>query len=825
MAEINLYPLLGLFGLGKKLSTTVRPVRQQLKPATKKVQINGTDIYNSKDFYNVSAEEAKKVIENFESAKYPESTNIIPRYFNTMSVKTDSIKIANENYDPNLIYKVLDTLNPEMQRIIREKIKKSSYINQHISDNQRMSKPEWALISGNVNTDTKIKNGELTANLMVGGSLLPNRGQEDFTHNNMVPFYKGTLKQNVDTDNRMTDGKLEIYTGQFKLNHQQKKEVEPFFAPVTGMTNIHGSTFKPDLSRYIPSGLGKKNNELPFDQLHVGPGLNNGFTTVPTGGFHPTLQVRPKDKTGLRVDPVLESEGRINAGKGHTENRTLIKQQYKKKPELLVKNENGERNFITTGKIKGRTLRPGQVLKDTNRKHSKFLINGGKSVQGGANIVVPRAKVSHKENFENVPFRNAKLSQGSKINDFGKSGIENKVNERFTTQSITSLLNPLDIVKKITQYLFDDPKKTRKQFYIDAPRSNGNAVNFGEGPAYDPNDRTRTTIRETTENNCMNNGTATGQNKQITYDPNDRSRTTVRETTENNQDNNGMATGQSKQITYDPNDRTRTTVRETTENNQDNNGTVTGQSKQITYDPNDRTRTTVRETTELNSKNGGNLNSAQKKLIAYDPNDRAKTTIKETTENYQKLGITSTIQKKQIAYDPKDVSRTTVKETTENGTRVGNKNDGTTQSATAYMTTNVYAKPTQKAETSNHEYFSTAKASEASKMTLRNDAYASTQNINREKIAKGRKPTNSSVKYANGVDTINQETKKIDGDSLNRRSVMKTSNVNNIYNPQAVRNTVTSDKNQLPELDQRLDPIVLDTYKKNPLTQSLASYA
>ena len=33
-----------------------------------------------------------------------------------------------------------------------------------------------------------------------------------------------------------------------------------------------------DLTRYIPSTLGKSNNELPFEQITVGRGLNEGYT-------------------------------------------------------------------------------------------------------------------------------------------------------------------------------------------------------------------------------------------------------------------------------------------------------------------------------------------------------------------------------------------------------------------------------------------------------------------------------------------------------------------------------------------------------------------
>ena len=194
MEILSTVGLLSLFGLGK--SSRMSPRKELSKyPSTNLSKINGTDIYNSRDFYNVQGEEAKLVTENFVNAKNPVVTNIIPRYYNTLSIKQDSEKIPNSNYDSKLIYSVIGTLDPETQKIITKKAIDNKNLLKIIPDNARMANEDWGLISGI--KDGKIKNGELDTGLQVGGSLLPNRGYEDFTHNNMVPFYKGQLKQNM----------------------------------------------------------------------------------------------------------------------------------------------------------------------------------------------------------------------------------------------------------------------------------------------------------------------------------------------------------------------------------------------------------------------------------------------------------------------------------------------------------------------------------------------------------------------------------------------------------------------------------------------------
>ena len=163
-------------------------------------------------------------------------------------------------------------------------------------------KPDWGIVMDRPVPEKK----DSSALKQIGGSFIPNN--EDFTHNNMVPFYKGSIKQDIRMDCRSKEGKLELYTGQFKLNKAQKEECGMFFEPTKDLTHIYGAKEQRDITRYNPNNTGKKNNELPFCQTRVGRGLNKGFTAQPSGGFHSMVRIMPKAVDQLRVDPVVEKE-------------------------------------------------------------------------------------------------------------------------------------------------------------------------------------------------------------------------------------------------------------------------------------------------------------------------------------------------------------------------------------------------------------------------------------------------------------------------------------------------------------------------------------
>ena len=196
-----------------------------------------------------------------------------------------------------------------------------------------------------------------------------------------------------------------------------------------------------------------------------------------------------------------------------------------------------------------------------------------------------------------------------------------------------------------------------------------------------------------------------------------------------------------------------------------------------------------------------------KKSIAYDPNDKARVTIKETTLATDVLGnVSGPLHKKSIVYDPNDKARVTIKETTLATDYIGNVNSGQVQGGKGYQTTHWEAKPTNKQELSDNSYTGIANSNTASVNRL--NVCNADLNYNKEEIAKGRNPTQTSVKLFNS--DINQQARK--SEAINSYSAVKTGF--NCYNHNM---TLTSTKNGLPECDNRLDKRMLSSLKTNPL--------
>ena len=107
--------------------------------------------------------------------------------------------------------------------------------------------------------------------------------KDDYIHNNMVPFLKGNVTQNVDID-RMSN-----YTDRMNGNdplYMTKTEVPCLFKPTIndqvcsrGMKN--NDNF---LKSRVVDPL-TRNNEFPIQQIRVGPGLNRGYSSAGVGGF------------------------------------------------------------------------------------------------------------------------------------------------------------------------------------------------------------------------------------------------------------------------------------------------------------------------------------------------------------------------------------------------------------------------------------------------------------------------------------------------------------------------------------------------------------
>jgi len=141
--------------------------------------------------------------------------------------------------------------------------------------------------------------------------------QSSTGHSNMVPFFGGRITQS--SYSGATDGILDTFTGSGKNTFFHKEEAPSFFEPEAGRDRPWGQQVETEFeqSRMVTS-LGMK-NVFPIAQTQVGPGVNDGYTNLPSGGYQQdTIReyAIPKTTDELRVanKPKLTYEGEVIPG-------------------------------------------------------------------------------------------------------------------------------------------------------------------------------------------------------------------------------------------------------------------------------------------------------------------------------------------------------------------------------------------------------------------------------------------------------------------------------------------------------------------------------
>ena len=104
---------------------------------------------------------------------------------------------------------------------------------------------------------------------------------ENFTHNNMTPFFGGRLKQNMNVE--VNDSKLETFTGTNKVVCE--KNSERCFADTQKNVNDQQPQYLSQFDRMERPKV--RNNVVPSEPIRVGPGYdkNNKFASNPSGGY------------------------------------------------------------------------------------------------------------------------------------------------------------------------------------------------------------------------------------------------------------------------------------------------------------------------------------------------------------------------------------------------------------------------------------------------------------------------------------------------------------------------------------------------------------
>lgn len=706
--------------------------------------------------------------------------------------------------------------------------------------------------------------------------------KDEFRHNNMTPYFGSHVRQNMKEDtNRMV---LENFTGVGDLQ-KNKCEVASFYDQ--NKDNIYGSQNQTDYYKERIVAPTSRKNEFPLPQIHVGPGLNKGYSSEGSGGFQQLdaqdyAQEKNVDELRVASKPKVTFEGRVLPGglksglpgKTGAFAKNKVETFFEQTPDMYLK---------TTASVLKQSQIPNFNVKQTNRVETTKEYQGS-AFNNRARQADPSVQPTARQQLQDTGIRNAIMSvlgMGEK-NDHGKSNIIVYNNERDLTTTRTYQGNVQSLIKAIIAPIEDMIKVTKKQEFVDNSREYGQLAPQmpSKSTMYDPNDVARTTLKETTIHDAIL-GNLKGSEKLTVHDPNDVTRTTLKETTLHDAIL-GNLKGSEKLTVHDPNDVTRTTLKETTIHDAIL-GNLRGSQKLTVNDPNDVARTTLKET-NLHDSIMGNLKGSEK-LTIYDPNDVARTTIKETLlseadntnltgpkvlyvydpdeiakrtiretldRNDYELNMAS-IVKKMTMYDPDDLAKTTMKETLIDGQRYGNtdrynrgggyetnemdaKNTqkqflsdyehfggGTRDKGQGYSTNEMDAKTTQKQFLSDYEYYGHAESSTEKKMMSYEDIENAHIRENKEVTLFGREPQGSGVKSFNN--SVSMHVKKPECDIRAEREFHTSDRV---YNEISSMEDKTITKNRMSvdlDIGDRLDVDLLNALKDNPYAHKMGDIA
>jgi hypothetical protein len=423
-----------------------------------------------------------------------------------------------------------------------------------------------------------------------------------FSHNNMTPFLKKNVTQNTNVENMSM---LDNLTGNNSLK-KGKQEIQCMFKPqMNSGGNICGMKNNDDFFKSRIELSEVANNFFPIEKIRVGPGLNQGFGSESSGGFHQadTLDyAKPRSLDELR-SKINQKETYFEIPvKGHLkgpDRRGEIAPMAKQRPDTVF--EQTEDMWIkTTGANTKDTLRPAQNIRPTVRQESHIEYKG------------------------NIAKND--LNQGIK-DDYGKSKIILYNNERETTENKTVITNVTSIIKAIVSPIMDALKYTNKEYTVEATRGAGNpSIQIpSKATLYDPvNHIMKTTVKETTihDNEA---GNLTGSKE--TYSAlADTAKTTVKETTLHDNEP-GNLTG-NKETYSAATDLAKTTIKETLIH--DTVLTNVKSNEAAYFKNSDDAKKTLRQTLPTQD-TVRNIGGVVYKVTLYDPDIVAKTTTKETT--------------------------------------------------------------------------------------------------------------------------------------------------------------------------------------------------
>ena len=217
-------------------------------------------------------------------------------------------------------------------------------------------------------------------------------------HNNMVPFFGSRVTQSVYSG--ATDGILDTYTGTGKNTFFHKEESGAFFKPEAATGLPFGKQVETEFeqSRMV-SSLAMK-NVFPIEPTQVGPGVNDGYTNLPSGGYQQDSAreyALPKTTDEIRVatNPKLTYSSEPVPGAHYITEMGIQAPVKKNRPDRfqVLQAADGSLPHVNTtmGQQVANAIYPTQVMKVQDRESTSVEYGGSAQAAGGGYLSYIRA--------------------------------------------------------------------------------------------------------------------------------------------------------------------------------------------------------------------------------------------------------------------------------------------------------------------------------------------------------------------------------------------------------------------------------------------------
>lgn len=355
--------------------------------------------------------------------------------------------------------------------------------------------------------DTKLQPGDRFTSL--SGKEVDS---EYFKHNNMVPFFGGSMKsKNIEANSN--ENILDNYIGSGS-QYKNKSEQAPLFKPGENTQYPYGAPNNTEFMRSRVNPSSRMANVKPFQSEQVGPGLNLGYTTQGSGGFNSGMMERElwnaKTVDELRVATNPKAGGNLIYGREGPANSAIksmgkLGKQEKHRPDRHFE-MTSDRLFTTTGAESAPTMRAEHVPRNVTRPETAVEYGGIASYgsNGNSSIYVDgEHQEPHRVQLDTYPIAGpSALGKGVATEaDYGMKSKTAYPNNRTTTEQSSYFGAIGGAFGAAVAPILDVLKPSRKENAIGTLRPYQNAKStVASTYVFDPNDKPNPTIRETLEN-------------------------------------------------------------------------------------------------------------------------------------------------------------------------------------------------------------------------------------------------------------------------------------------------------------------------------------